>query len=1151
MPPAVAKLELPDVQARRRALLDHGTTLLVEAGAGSGKTSLMAGRVALILAAGVATRDIVAITFTEAAASELRERIEGIVERLERGDIPDELKIAVPDKLSAEQSAAITVAFEALDELTCTTIHGFCQQLVKPYPVEAGIDPGATIIDPEAADLAYQDLLQAWLSARFGRDRGAEGLGRLPPLPALGEQDFFAELLVSEPDHVIQRIQETAAFLRTTRTATAPPAAIEPGMLDALSAAIEAFATWYANCGLEEADTASIIGDLLQFKTLVDEASKSPRTGRSVAKLLLHVPPECKHGTEPRFVAYKKKGKWESAAAAKGRGKPHGAQLSAVAQACYDQCSSAYTAFVGAVAAKAFVQFVAEFEPLAKLYADYKRQAALLDFDDLLYHARDLLVRNEHVRQALSRRYPRILVDEFQDTDPLQAEILWRLCGEGDQAAAWVERKLRPGCLFVVGDPKQAIYRFRGADVDTYLEAKRAILAQDPDSVLEIVANFRSLKQIIDFTNDQFKGLLSPENGQPGFTALQATRHPPDERPAVACFEVTLGDAHKNNKGNLVVDRVRHEESRVVADLVSRLIGTYQVWDKRAKAMRPCRAGDIALLAPTGTSLWIYERELERREISIASQAGKSFYTRQEVQDMIAVARAIADRRDTLALGALLRGPLVGLTEEEIADAIIALPPIREGQIPRLHLWTDCQAMANSVLKRTFEVLQNLARRARQTTPYHLMAEAIEELNVRPILRARYRQSAERALANVEMVLEMARAYETRGLVAFADALRGNWEDSQKHIEGRPDADAEAVSISTMHSAKGLEWPIVIPINSPTQLDESMDFLHRRSDNTVHFKLMGSTGPDYDLVKAEEQEQLRRERVRLWYVALTRACDLLLLPRHNERLPNDWFSLLSADMAPLPAFDVTAVAEQARAVVEEAVNGQDQAKWETEAAAIAAMQRSVVWRSPSRHDGRDSKEPELADEGVFVGEGALSDTIPAEIWRDDEQIIVKGGRERGLLVHKLVEEVLTGETGETAEVLETRARTLISELGVAEADRAEDGLHAPELAASVRRALSVPQVAELRPRLVPEMTVFSAEQAEQGTVYVGGVADALALDGGNNVDVVIDWKSDVEPTVAVVDMYREQVRDYLAATGAKEGLVVFVTSGRVERVLPR
>jgi ATP-dependent exoDNAse (exonuclease V) beta subunit len=400
------------------------------------------------------------------------------------------------------------------------------------------------------------------------------------------------------------------------------------------------------------------------------------------------------------------------------------------------------------------------------------------------------------------------------------------------------------------------------------------------------------------------------------------------------------------------------------------------------------------------------------------------------------------------------------------------------------------------------------------------------------------------------MVREIARAYETRGLVAFADALRANWDDTQKHIEGRPDADAEAVSISTMHSAKGLEWPIVIPINSPTELDEKMDCLHRRLDNTVHFKLMGSAGPDYDVVKADEKGQLQRERVRLWYVALTRACDLLLLPRQSERVQNDWFGLLNADLTQIPTFDAAALASPATAAAEEVANGQDQATWEVETAVIAATRRSIVWQRPSRHDGPAGEEPWLSDEGMFVGEGALSESIPPATQRDDERSAVKGGRERGLVIHKLLEEVLTVETGEDTETLESRARTLLSELGVTEAGRAEDGPHAPELAAAVRRALGIPEVAALRDRLLPEMTVLSAEPTGHGMLYVGGVADAVAFDGEKNVDVVVDWKTDVEPAAEVVNLYRAQVRDYLAAAGGKNGLLVFVTSGRVERVAP-
>ena len=151
-PPAV---RLPDAPARLAALTDHDRTLLVEAGAGSGKTALMAGRVSLLIGAGVHPKEIVAITFTEAAASELLERIGRFVQLLLGGDVPVELREALPQGLTAAQRENLENGARALDEITCTTIHGFCQQLVKPYPVETGIDPGAAIIDPAAAQIVY------------------------------------------------------------------------------------------------------------------------------------------------------------------------------------------------------------------------------------------------------------------------------------------------------------------------------------------------------------------------------------------------------------------------------------------------------------------------------------------------------------------------------------------------------------------------------------------------------------------------------------------------------------------------------------------------------------------------------------------------------------------------------------------------------------------------------------------------------------------------------------------------------------------------------------------------------------------------------------------------------------------------------------
>lgn len=1132
---------LPDAAARLAALTEHERTLLVEAGAGSGKTALMAGRVALLMAAGVEPREIVAITFTEAAAAELLERIERFVDGLLEGDIPVELQDALPEGLASEQRVNLRAGANALDEITCTTIHGFCQQLIKPYPVEAGIDPGAAIIDPAAAEIAYQDLMEAWLSARFGRDRGAEGLGRIPPIASAGgEEDFFTELLVKAPDKTLDLIKRTAGFLKLHRTASSGAQAVDRSILAELGRSVDELVAWYGGCGVAETTTGELVEDLQRVATLAREAAAEPLTGRRIAELLFHTAPQACKKDDTAFKQWGRKGKWKDAAKAAGRSAAQGEQLSTAGEKLYLACGAAYESFCAAIGALAFQRFVAEFDALRSLYADYKQKAALLDFDDLLHLARDLLKSNETVRVALAGRYKRILVDEFQDTDPLQAEILWRLAGEGDSAATWPERAIRQGALFLVGDPKQAIYRFRGADVETYLTAKRALAALDPDAVLEVTANFRCQPDVLTFVNTHFSSMLDSAQGQPGFAALGPVRKQGD-KPSVAAFDIAIGDQHRNAKGNLAVDLVRREEAAVVSEIVSNLIDAYPVWDKELKALRPAKAGDIALLAPTGTSLWIYERALETRGIPIATQAGKGFFRRQEVQDLIAVARAVADRRDTLALGALLRGPLVGLTEEAIADEIEALQSAGGGQ-SRLHLWTDLAQVSNPLLKQALTVLQNLARKVRRTTPYQLMAEAVEELQVRPILKARHPRGAERALANVELVLEMARAYAARGMADFSRALWQRWDDGDAQVEGRPDAESNAVSITTMHSAKGLEWPVVIPINSTTKLWSDASFLYRRQDDSVHFPVFGYPSADYEVVAQAEQAELRRERVRLWYVALTRARDLLLVPRQSERFDDDWFSLITLDLDALPALDLTGLASAPPSGAAPIGNNQDIATWEREADVIAASERKIDWHRPSRHEG--TEPPSEAGQAVFSGIESLVDSMPAA----DGEIPIQGGRERGLVLHKLMEEVLSGETSDEEPALTSRAKLLLGQLGLEDHEDASAGLSSAELASTVRRTLELPEIAELRPRLEPEFWIYAGMESDNLITLTAGIADAVVLGGSGDLEIVIDWKSDINPGASVVEQYRAQVHDYLSATGAATGLIVFMTSGRIERV---
>jgi exodeoxyribonuclease-5 len=192
-------------------------------------------------------------------------------------------------------------------------------------------------------------------------------------------------------------------------------------------------------------------------------------------------------------------------------------------------------------------------------------------------------------------------------------------------------------------------------------------------------------------------------------------------------------------------------------------------------------------------------------------------------------------------------------------------------------------------------------------------------------------------------------------------------------------------------------------------------------------------------------------------------------------------------------------------------------------------------------------QPPDVDE-IFSDTAALTERLPATSEDAGVTGVIQGSRERGLVVHKLLEEVLTGETAAQQEALETRARTLLVQLGAAEALRPAEGPHAPELAATVLRALAIPEIVACRSRLLPEITVFSAQADDKTTTYVGGVADAIAYQPTGTIDLVIDWKTDVNPTTQQVELYRAQLRDYLIATAAPEGLLVFVTTNQLVRV---
>ena len=1111
---------LRDEAARLVAMTAHDRSVLVEAGAGSGKTAVMAGRLALLLAGGATPKAIAAVTFTELAASELLARVRDFIDELLDGHVPRELRIALPDGLSAEQRTNLDQAASAIDEITCSTIHGFCQRLIKPYPVEANIDPGASLMDPAQADLVFADAIDRWL-----RDTLNSGM-----------ESLASELVFLNPTKASDLIATAAGALRDNRVLVAPRVGAIAPLVAAYRAAADAYRAFVIGLAAQEPESVAGASAFVEMGEAVAVAA-ADETPATLVRLLTSVPHPSLCTAKGAFSAYKKKGKWEAAAKAAGLSKADGGLLNDQAEELHLACCQGWTALLQAVAGRVLADLIGAIQPIAESFRDYKRSAALLDFDDLIFAARDLLRDHPVVRTALAKRYAHVLVDEFQDTDPLQTEIFWRLCGDpadGTDPQDWAGYRIRPGALFLVGDPKQAIYRFRGADVTAYIRAREAIRAQSPEDLLSISTNFRSCAAILAYVNERFAPHMTVERGQPGFTALDSFHPDHGEGLCVAALPVPCA----GEDGKAKAGAQRDCEAEAVAEMCCRLIGSQIIVDRKNDTRRPCRPGDIALLAPGGTELWRYEEALEKRGVPVATQAGKGFYRRQEVQDLIAVTRVLADSRDTLALIALLRGPLVGLTEEQLLDLVWSQrrDPERSDVRPRLTMRLDPEAIENRHARDIIEKLQALRRGINGTTPHQILAEAIDVLRVRPILLQRHGGQAERPLANVDLFLSLAQPYGVRGLRAFAEAMTAAWEGKTRSAEGRPDAQEEAVSLVTMHASKGLEWPIVVPINTMTAGNDVRDPIIDSATKAIFLPIFGVAPAGYENAKAAEVAERERERLRLWYVAATRARELLVLPKLDVAPgKGSWNALMDFDLDGLPLIEIEQHPPGFETIDNDPENGQTREVFASEAAAVVAATTRLRWVAPSRDEDPTGPLDVASVPQIIIGE----DDEPSA----DEVIAVQGGRDRGLVIHKLFEEVLTGETAGASSALVARAAELIRDLGHEPATDAAAGLSPDEMAATVGRTLVLPEIAAIRTKLVPELPVYGLSEDDGVELATFGIVDALCIGEDGRPELVIDWKSDVAPSAAASDHYRSQVRRYLEVTGIPAGLVVFVTTG--------
>ena len=276
-------------------------------------------------------------------------------------------------------------------------------------------------------------------------------------------------------------------------------------------------------------------------------------------------------------------------------------------------------------------------------------------------------------------------------------------------------------------------------------------------------------------------------------------------------------------------------------------------------------------------------------------------------------------------------------------------------------------------------------------------------------------------------------------------------------------------------------------------------------------------------------------------MAATRARDLLVLPRHSAKLPDEcWAHVVDLGLSDLDSIDPAKLGEGTATSAKVRENQQTREVFAEQAGRIANARHTIVWQRPSRGEveAEPPTEPVPLLHNPEEAEDAAEIPVPA----------VAGSSTRGILLHKLMEEVLLGETNDGAEYLERRARELLAQLGIEPTDDPKSGISPVELAATVVRTLDLPEIQKLRPRLLPELPIFGHQDAGDSEILISGIADAVALDDVGGTEAVVDWKSDVDASPRMIEHYRRQIDDYRRRTGAKRALIVMMTSGKTVEV---
>jgi ATP-dependent helicase/nuclease subunit A len=768
----------------------------VEASAGTGKTTELVSAIADALAGGVRVERIAAVTFTHQAAGEM--------------------KLRVRQKLEDLQTPVTSEALQHLDRAFIGTIHAFCANLLRQRPVEACVDPGFVELDQGQARRLFSSIFRSWIARRVDAPSPAlhRALARLAWRDNLTgpvtDLEAAAWSLAEWRDHAapwekreIARETRIAELLRQARCMAEMWPGNEAGWARRVLADIVERLERAQAAGVFDLDDAE--SEIASIRQRLRNARLSKRTPAGQA---------------------------------------------------WAEFQDAVKFFAQDADADLASHLRDELWDVVEAYQDAKRESGYLDFTDLLLYARDLL-RHEGARRELQARYDRVFVDEFQDTDPLQAEILTTLAS--------------PDKLFVVGDPKQSIYRFRRADPRVYFDVRERLLSAGAEE-RRLGKSYRSTGPIQAFVNAAFERVI------PNYLPLSGGPPGPENQPSIVALPMPRPYEGEQIKANAILEC----SPSTVAAFIQWLLKSsgWTVREDKTGTRRPIKAEDICILFRRFTNnrkdlTQDYVRSLEARKIEHVLVGSKGLHEREETAAIRTALRAIEWPDDELSVYAVLHGPLFG-----IDDATLLRFKEEHGRLrPAAEPPEDADPEFEPVWQ-AFAILRELHRKRNHLPIAETIRAALEA--VRAHVSIAFHSGGPRRLANLHRIAELARQADAGGTFTFRAFVRWLEEEARSGESAEApvlEQQANGVRIMTTHKAKGLEFPVVILADLSAGLT-GLEGCSRwvDTDSNLCAQRLLRCAP-WELVdhRAEEEQAERDEAARVAYVAATRAKDLLVV----------------------------------------------------------------------------------------------------------------------------------------------------------------------------------------------------------------------------------------------------------------------------------